>query len=83
MNEPYMDEPFMPEPYGGIYCDHDGKPCSPAVGDCLCPCYECWVRRTEHDCPKQAFLEDPITEHYGVGGEFVGSIPCAVCDAEQ
>jgi hypothetical protein len=36
----------------------------------------------EHDCPRQEFLEDPITEAYGVGGEMLHLIDCAVCDAE-
>ncbi|HEX4399669.1 MAG TPA: hypothetical protein VH136_18665 [Trebonia sp.] len=36
-----------------------------------------------HDCPKEAFLADPITSAYGVGSEMVGSIRCAVCDAEE
>jgi hypothetical protein len=26
-------------------CDHQGKPCSPVPGDCLCSCLACSVRR--------------------------------------
>ena len=37
----------------------------------------------DHDCPKQEFLDDPITRAYGVGAEMVALVPCAVCDAEQ
>ena len=33
--------------------------------------------------PRQQFLEDPITVAYGVGGEFVSSIACAVCDDNE
>lgn len=35
----------------------------------------------DHECPKQAFLDDPITQAYGVGGELVDRIACATCDA--
>jgi hypothetical protein len=45
--------------------------------------YDDGVADPGHDCPKQAFLDDPITEAYGVGSEMVGLIPCPVCDAEQ
>jgi hypothetical protein len=37
----------------------------------------------DHECPKQQFLDDPITRAYGVGGEMVSSIACAVCDARE
>ena len=33
----------------------------------------------EHPCPKDAFLEDPITVAYGVGSEMVGLVTCVVC----
>jgi hypothetical protein len=36
-----------------------------------------------HDCPKDRFLEDPITTAYGVGSEMVSLIPCPVCDARS
>lgn len=34
----------------------------------------------EHDCPREAFLDDPITVAYGVGSEMLHLIACAVCD---
>ena len=34
-----------------------------------------------HDCPIDAFLDDPITVAYGVGSEMVHLIRCDVCDA--
>jgi hypothetical protein len=37
----------------------------------------------EHDCPKDKFLEDPITTYYGVGGEMVDLVPCPICDARE
>ena len=37
----------------------------------------------EHDCPRDAFLDDPITRHYGVGSEMVHLIDCPVCDARE
>jgi len=40
-------------------------------------------RYPEHDCPKNQFLEDPITQAYGVGSEMVGLISCAVCDRRE
>lgn len=36
-----------------------------------------------HDCPKEAFLQDPITEHYGVGAEMLHLITCKHCEAEE
>jgi hypothetical protein len=36
-----------------------------------------------HDCPKQEFLDDPITRYYGVGAEMVALVSCPVCDAEE
>jgi hypothetical protein len=32
-----------------------------------------------HDCPREAFLDDPITVAYGVGAEMVHLVSCAVC----
>lgn len=37
----------------------------------------------DHDCPREAFLDDPITVAYGVGSEMVGLIPCATCDERE
>jgi hypothetical protein len=37
----------------------------------------------DHDCPKQEFLDDPITRAYGVGAEMVALVSCPVCDAEE
>lgn len=37
----------------------------------------------DHDCPKANFLDDPITEAYGVGYEMVGLISCPVCEARE
>jgi hypothetical protein len=30
-------------------CAHEGKPCSPVVGDCLCVCLDCVTRRMALD----------------------------------
>lgn len=42
-------------------------------------------RYIEHECPYQTFLEDPITQYYGLGGDMDewGPLlgPCPVCDA--
>jgi hypothetical protein len=38
---------------------------------------------SDHDCPKDEFLADPITRAYGVGSEMVSLISCAVCDARE
>lgn len=40
-------------------------------------------KKDEHDCPYQEFLDDPITEYYGVGYEMLGLISCPVCDKEN
>jgi hypothetical protein len=45
--------------------------------------YEAWLGSRAHDCPREAFLDDPITVAYGVGSEMLHLIPCAVCDAEE
>jgi hypothetical protein len=34
----------------------------------------------EHDCPKQAFLDNHITKNFGITDQMVGFIPCPVCD---
>lgn len=44
--------------------------------------YEAHYAALAHDCPKQEFLDDPITVAYGVGSEMVRLVPCPVCDAE-
>jgi hypothetical protein len=59
----------------------------------VCPCgnpeehsgcsYDQYMDSLNHDCPKERFLEDPITVAYGVGGEFVSTIKCAICDDEE
>jgi hypothetical protein len=36
-----------------------------------------------HDCPRDAFLEDPITQAYGVGSEMLHLIRCPVCEARD
>ena len=64
---------------GGPPCGHGGGPCGP---ECACGCYECWHAARSHECPRDAFLADPITMAYGVGAEMVGLINCPVCDAE-
>jgi hypothetical protein len=34
-----------------------------------------------HDCPRDAFLGDPITRSYGCGPELLPLIACEVCDS--
>ena len=52
----------------------DPVPAHTCMIGALCPV-------AEHDCPRDAFLDDPITVHYGVGAEMVHLIACPVCDA--
>ncbi|HEY6312884.1 MAG TPA: hypothetical protein VIY52_19070 [Streptosporangiaceae bacterium] len=35
-----------------------------------------------HDCPYEAFLEDPITQAYGASG-MISLVSCSVCDEYQ
>jgi hypothetical protein len=79
---PYDDEPARCL----VHCPNCGDD-----GWCRTDCAYCaemeqsyseWVATNAHDCPKQAFMDDPITSHYGVGGDFVGNIACSVCDAQ-
>jgi hypothetical protein len=58
------------------WCRADCAYCAEMEAD-----YDAWVASMEHDCPKQAFMDDPVTREYGVGGEFAGNIACSVCDA--
>jgi hypothetical protein len=37
----------------------------------------------DHDCPRDQFLDDPITQAYGVGGEMLHLIRCPVCEARD
>ena len=79
-------------------CVIDGSPIDPQSGLCLHSCQPAdrdrWLAEgnppyfdprdvDEHDCPRQAFLDDPITQAYGVGGEMLHLITCAVCDARE
>lgn len=56
----------------------DDFPCFLGIMDEIA---EYGVSEPEHDCPKDRFLADPITQAYGVGAEMVDQIPCPVCDA--
>lgn len=56
------------------YGPDDDCPYASQHGTGMCPACG-W-----HDCPKAAFLDDPITVAYGVGSEMVGLIACPVCD---
>ena len=67
-------------------CSLDDQPFGP--GD-RCPfgrsreesdAYEAHCARFAHDCPRERFLDDPITRAYGVGSEMVGRSVCPVCD---
>jgi hypothetical protein len=35
---------------------------------------------TDHDCPIQHFLDDPITQYFGIASEFMGKIHCNICE---
>lgn len=37
----------------------------------------------DHDCPKQNFLDDPITQESGMGYEMLSMISCPVCDEQE
>jgi hypothetical protein len=69
----YADEPDTPE-RDCVICPPGQCPGPGLCGGSLHP-------DPGHDCPKQEFLEDPITVAYGVGAEMVALVPCAVCDA--
>jgi hypothetical protein len=58
-----------------IYCaEHDSAPPGYGERDDAVP---------DHDCPRDAFLADPITRYYGVGGEMLHLISCPVCEARE
>jgi hypothetical protein len=44
--------------------------------------YEAHCAEQAHDCPYEAFLEDPITVAYGAQG-MIGLVSCPVCDERQ
>jgi hypothetical protein len=47
---------------------------------------EAYYASLDHDCPREQFLEDPITQAYGLGGdmdEWNRVIRCPVCEARD
>jgi hypothetical protein len=71
-----------PCPSGCSVCGPDG--CDPGCQVCAAEraAYEAHLASLDHDCPREVFVNDAITEHYGVAG-MVSMIPCAVCDAQE
>ena len=63
------DGPTVGEP-GGYGPEDDAK-------------YAAYLAERNHDCPREAFLDDPMTVASGMGSEMVGLIACPVCDAED
>ena len=61
-------------------CGPDG--CDPECSVCEAEnaAYDAHLASLDHDCPRQQFLDDPITRANGVGAEMVAGIRCAVCD---
>jgi hypothetical protein len=70
-----------PCPSACSVCGPDG--CDPACQVCAAEnaAYEAHLAATDHDCPREVFVNDPITRAYGESG-MAGLVPCAVCDAE-
>jgi hypothetical protein len=56
--------------------------CSPDCLTCAAEtaAYAAWLAETDHDCPRDQFLQDPITVASGMGSEMVHLIQCRVCD---
>jgi ssDNA-binding Zn-finger/Zn-ribbon topoisomerase 1 len=65
-----------------VLCDHE-------AGDCQVEPYDAdeqdgaYDYVADHDCPKDRFLDDPITQEYGVGGEMVALIRCHTCELRE
>jgi hypothetical protein len=81
----YDPEP-EPCPSACSVCAASGFPgCSPACEPCAAEraAYEAYLADTDHQCPREEFLNDPITVAYGVGAEMLHLVPCAVCDARE
>jgi hypothetical protein len=75
-----------PCPSACSVCAASGFPgCSPACEPCAAEraAYEAYLADTDHQCPREEFLNDPITVAYGVGAEMLHLVPCAVCDARE
>ena len=80
------DDAPEPCPSACSVCAASGFPgCSPACEPCAAEraAYEAYLAATDHQCPREEFLDDPITVAYGVGAEMLHLVPCAVCDARD
>jgi hypothetical protein len=44
---------------------------------------EAYYASLAHDCPREQFLDDPITQAYGVGSEMLHLIRCEICEARE
>jgi hypothetical protein len=51
--------------------------------DEMSPEEEAYYASLAHDCPRDQFLDDPITEAYGVGSEMLHLIRCEICEARE
>jgi hypothetical protein len=71
---PYNDDGSDPGNCGTCHFYHPGR-------GGTCGHDSCTAIAMDHACPRDAFLEDPITVAYGVGSEMVCLIDCPTCDA--
>jgi hypothetical protein len=53
-----------------------------ASADASLAAQEAYYASLAHDCPREDFLEDPITVAYGVSG-MVSMVACATCEAME
>ena len=76
---------LAPEPCPGSCGACGPRGCDPACQVCAAEraAYEAHLASLDHDCPRQEFLDDPITVAYGVGAEMIRLVPCAICDAQE
>jgi hypothetical protein len=51
--------------------------------DEMSPEEEAYYASLAHDCPRDHFLDDPITQEYGVGSEMLHLIRCEICEARE
>jgi hypothetical protein len=51
--------------------------------DEISPEEEAYYASLAHDCPREQFLDDPITQAYGVGNEMLHLIHCEICEARE
>jgi hypothetical protein len=77
--EDYAEDAQFRGPLCRVWLDAGLPPLSGLGSDCAHQ--SCSRIAFTHECPREQFLDDPITRSSGVGAEMVNLISCRICDA--